>query len=70
MKVNLDDTIMQSKTMTQVCKLLEEMCIELKRLSRKNAEPNENTKDLIFLGRYVNNDNKKRLNVIKKYKKA
>tara|TARA_R110002012_G_scaffold321654_1_gene550447 strand:- start:1319 stop:1531 length:213 start_codon:yes stop_codon:yes gene_type:complete len=70
MKVNLDDTIMQSKTMTQVCNLLDEITVELKRLSRKNAEPNENTKDLISLGRYVSNVNKKRLDVIKKYKKA
>jgi hypothetical protein len=70
MKINLDDTIMQSKSMTAVCRLLDEMCTELRRLSRSNSNPDENTRDLISKGKYVSNINKKRLSTIRRYKRA
>ena len=41
MKIHLDPTIMQSKTVSKLVEIIEDLSIETKRLSRNNAKGSE-----------------------------
>jgi|TARA_R100001015_G_C4600858_1_gene155791 hypothetical protein len=53
MKVNLDETIMQSKTMARVCKIMNMLLSETKRLAKPFEFDNEHTKEVIADASYI-----------------
>ena len=53
MKVNLDETIMQSKTMARVCKIMNMLLSETKRLAKPFEFENEHTKEVIADASYI-----------------
>ena len=53
MKVNLDETIMQSKTMARACKIMNMLLSEKKRLAKPFEFENEHTKEVIADASYI-----------------
>tara|TARA_R100000664_G_C2689564_1_gene94207 strand:+ start:283 stop:528 length:246 start_codon:yes stop_codon:yes gene_type:complete len=54
-KIHLDPTIMQSKTVSKLVEIIEDLSIETKRLSRNNAKGSQSTELLIKKANYVIN---------------
>tara|TARA_R100001163_G_C5054176_1_gene190734 strand:- start:999 stop:1244 length:246 start_codon:yes stop_codon:yes gene_type:complete len=69
MKIHLDPTIMQSKTVSKLVEVIEDLSIETKRLSRGSSKGSESTKLLIKKANYIINVRQKELARVQNLKK-
>ena len=53
MRVNLDETIMQSRTMARVCKVMNRLLSETRRLAKPFEFDNDNTREAIADASYI-----------------